>query len=99
MKLENTTYLIIAALAAMLLYSCASIGSPTGGPVDMDPPIFIGSNPAPNTLNFKGNRIELEFDEVVTLVDQSEKVMYSPVQRETPRLTKGMEMIAPSGKF
>jgi len=86
-KLENTTYLIIAALAAMLLYSCASIGSPTGGPVDMDPPIFIGSNPAPNTLNFKGNRIELEFDEVVTLVDQSEKVMYSPVQRETPRLT------------
>lgn len=53
----------------------------------MDPPIFIGSNPAPNTLNFKGNRIELEFDEVVTLVDQSEKVMYSPVQRETPRLT------------
>lgn len=87
MKLENTTYLIIAALAAMLLYSCASIGSPTGGPVDMDPPIFIGSNPAPNTLNFKGNRIELEFDEVVTLVDQSEKVMYSPVQRETPRLT------------
>ena len=71
----------------MMLYSCASIGSPTGGPVDMDPPIFIGSNPAPNTLNFKGNRIELEFDEVVTLVDQSEKVMYSPVQREMPRLT------------
>ena len=53
----------------------------------MDPPIFIGSNPAPNTLNFKGNRVELEFDEVVTLVDQSEKVMFSPVQREMPRLT------------
>lgn len=70
-----------------MLYSCASIGSPTGGPVDMDPPIFIGSNPAPNTLNFKGNRVELEFDEVVTLVDQSEKVMFSPVQREMPRLT------------
>ncbi len=53
----------------------------------MDPPIFTGSTPAPNTLNFSGNRIELEFDEIVTLVDQSEKVMFSPVQREMPRMT------------
>lgn len=85
--MEKTAYFIIAALAAILLYSCATIGSPTGGAVDMDPPIFVSSNPAPNTLNFKGSKVELNFDEVVTLVDQSEKVMYSPVPREMPRLT------------
>ena len=87
MKLEKTSYLIVAALAAVMLYSCATLGSPDGGPVDMDPPIFVGSSPKINALNFKGNRVELEFDEVVTLVDQSEKVMYSPVQHEMPRLS------------
>lgn len=87
MKLENTSYLIIAILSAILLYSCASIGSPTGGAVDMDPPIFIGSSPKPNTLNFNGNKVVLTFDEIVTLVNQSDYVMYSPIQRETPRLT------------
>ena len=86
-KIEKTAYIVAAGVAACLLYSCATIGSPSGGAIDKDPPIFVGSNPAPNTLNFKGNKVELNFDEVVTLVDQSEKVMYSPVPRETPRLT------------
>ena len=55
MKLENTKYLIVAVLLAGLLYSCASIGHPTGGEKDVDPPLFIASNPAPNTTNYNKN--------------------------------------------
>lgn len=71
-------------LLAILLYSCASIGRPEGGPRDQDPPIFIGSNPKPNSLNVKKNKIELQFDEIVTLKDQQTKVVISPVQKENP---------------
>ena len=35
----------VVVLVAML-YSCASIGRPEGGPKDYDPPRFIGSTPA-----------------------------------------------------
>ena len=57
-------------LAALLLYSCANIGRPEGGPRDMDPPIFIGSDPKPNALNVKKSKIELVFDEIVTTDDR-----------------------------
>lgn len=71
-------------LLAILLYSCASIGRPEGGPRDQDPPIFLGSNPQPNALNVKKNKIEMTFDEIVTLKDQQTKVVISPVQKENP---------------
>lgn len=71
-------------LLAILLYSCASIGRPEGGPRDQDPPIFISSDPKPNALNVKKNKIEILFDEIVTLKDQQSKVVVSPVQKENP---------------
>lgn len=73
-------------LAAILLYSCASIGRPEGGPRDQDPPVFVGSNPKPNALNVKGNKLEITFDEIITLKDQSTKVVVSPVQKENPTI-------------
>ena len=76
-------------LAALLLYSCANIGRPEGGPRDMDPPIFIGSDPKPNALNVKKSKIELVFDEIVTLKDQQTKVVISPVQKENPVIRSG----------
>ena len=74
-------------LAVLLLYSCANIGRPEGGPRDMDPPIFIASDPKPNSLNIKSNKIELTFDEIVTLDDQQNKVVVSPVQKESARIS------------
>ena len=76
-------------LAALLLYSCANIGRPEGGPRDMDPPIFTGSDPKPCALNVKKNKIELEFNEIVTLKDQQTKVVVSPVQKENPVIRSG----------
>ncbi len=75
----------IAALAVM--YSCASIGNPEGGPQDRTPPIFVRSNPKPNEVNFNKQKIELTFDEVVTLKDASTKIVVSPAQTEQPKLS------------
>ena len=84
MKLKNTKYLIVTTLLAALFYSCASIGRPSGGPKDVDPPVFVGSNPAPNSTNYNKQSIELTFNEYIVVKDQSTKVVVSPAQKETP---------------
>ena len=57
--------LLAGAIILLLLYSCASMGSPSGGPRDEDPPRFVRGNPAPGSVNVRGNRLEIEFDELV----------------------------------
>lgn len=86
MKLEKTSYIILTILIAALLYSCASIGRPTGGNKDIDPPVFTGSNPAPNSTNVKNQSIVLHFNEYIVLKDQSTKVVVSPAQKENPSI-------------
>lgn len=51
---------------------------PTGGLRDSLPPVYKTSNPLPNSLNFKGDKVEIEFDEYVQLKDGFEKIVVSP---------------------
>lgn len=67
--------------------ACASIGNPSGGPRDEDPPRYVRSNPAPGSTNFNGNRINIEFDEIVTVQDAMTKVVVSPPGASTPRVS------------
>lgn len=69
------------------MYSCANIGNPSGGPIDKTPPIFMRSNPTPNAVNVKDRKIEIFFDEIVTLKDPSTKIIVSPAQTEMPRMS------------
>ena len=69
---------------AMLLAACASIGSPEGGPRDYTPPQVLKTSPAPNAVNFKGNKVEITFDEIVNLKDQQKKVVVSPAPKTQP---------------
>ena len=69
------------------MYSCANIGNPSGGPIDKTPPIFMRSNPTPNAVNVKDRKIEISFDEIVTLKDPSTKIIVSPAQTEMPRMS------------
>lgn len=87
MDLRKLVYAVFAAVIWTVLYSCASIGNPEGGPQDKLPPIFVRSNPEPNALNFNKRKIELSFDEIVTLKDPSTKIIVSPAQTEMPKLT------------
>lgn len=68
----------------LLLMACANIGSPEGGPRDYTPPQVIKSSPAPGSVNFTGNKVEITFDEIVNLKDQQKKVVISPAPRTMP---------------
>lgn len=86
MRLRRLTYVLLALAAGLLLWSCASIGSPEGGPRDYTPPAVTKSDPKPGTVNFKGNKVKINFDEVVTLNDQQKKVVVSPAQKNQPTI-------------
>ena len=67
-------------------YSCASMGTPDGGPYDEMPPKFVGSTPRLQGVNVKNKKFELEFDEFIKLEKPSEKVVVSPPQLEQPEI-------------
>ncbi|MBR5204050.1 MAG: Ig-like domain-containing protein [Bacteroidaceae bacterium] len=67
-------------------YSCASMGTPDGGPYDEMPPKFVRSTPRLHEVNAKSTKIELEFDEFIKLEKASEKVVVSPPQLEQPEI-------------
>ena len=75
----------VVTLGAML-YSCASIGRPDGGPYDETPPRFIGSTPEAGALNNKRAKVSLMFDEFIKLEKATEKVVVSPPQIQQPEI-------------
>lgn len=81
---RSWTYWLVTVAVSVLLVACASIGSPEGGPRDYTPPQVAKTSPAPGTVNFKGNKVEITFDEIVNLKDQQKKVIISPAPRTQP---------------
>lgn len=68
----------------MLLYSCANMATPNGGPYDEQPPRFVSSTPAPNQTNYAGKKVEILFDELIQIDKPSENVIITPPQMEMP---------------
>ena len=71
-------------LLLTVIYSCANIGSPNGGPYDETPPKFVSSTPVPNQINYTGKKIEILFDELIQIEKPSENVIITPPQMELP---------------
>ncbi|ELR70669.1 hypothetical protein C900_03442 [Fulvivirga imtechensis AK7] len=69
---------IIACFVLALLYSCANQVAPTGGPKDETPPQLMTSVPKQGQLNFKGDEIVLEFDELVRTDNAKEQFIITP---------------------
>ena len=65
------------------LYACASMGTPGGGAYDVTPPRYVSSTPELNALGYDKNKIEIVFDELIVLKDQS-KVIITPPQKQNP---------------
>ena len=85
MNLKQSRFAILVVAIAALAGACANIGNPGGGPVDMTPPIFVRSSPKPNACDVDRTRIDLYFDEIVTLEDPSNKVIVSPRKWKCPK--------------
>ncbi|MDD4821188.1 MAG: Ig-like domain-containing protein [Bacteroidales bacterium] len=86
-------HLAKAIIVSVLVTSCASMGNPGGGPRDEMPPVFVGSTPAPGELNFNKKKIEIVFDENITLSKPQEKVVISPPQKSMPVIRGGGKRI------
>ncbi len=83
--IKNTLFIILYTVFTLcIFYACASIGNPQGGDYDLTPPKFVHSNPKPDAVNFTGNKIELVFDELISLENPSEKVIITPPQKKAP---------------
>lgn len=81
---RNSLRLFIGAFLLLVLYACANMASPNGGPYDETPPKFISSIPVPNQTNYKGKKIEIVFDELIQIDKPTENVIITPPQMQLP---------------
>lgn len=72
---------IVAFVAA-----CASIGTPSGGDYDLDPPKVVSITPQSNATNVKKGKVEIVFDELVLLEKPDEKIIITPPQKNYPNI-------------
>ena len=71
-------------LTAFLAQRCANAVAPTGGPKDETPPKVVATVPENHSVNFIGKKIELTFDEYISLENANQNVMISPPLSEKP---------------
>lgn len=76
-KLRIITYSFVFFLSAFFT-SCATPVSPTGGPADKKGPVVLFTTPETGTVNFKGQSIQLYFDEFVNRTTVSNNVTIEP---------------------
>ena len=77
----------------LVMYSCANMGNPTGGPIDVTPPKFVSSTPKLGSLNNDKHKVVLEFDEFIKIEKASEKVIVSPPQVLSPEIKQNGKKI------
>lgn len=70
--------------SGIIILSCASMGSPSGGDYDFDPPKVLSSRPTPNETFVKSGKVQIVFDELVQIEKPMEKVIVTPPQRNFP---------------
>lgn len=77
-------YCLSVLLTAFLAQRCANAVAPTGGPKDERPPVVVEAMPENHSVNFIGKKIEITFDEYITLENANQNVMISPPMTEKP---------------
>lgn len=84
---SHRIFLCIMTLSLIALFhSCASIGTPSGGDYDFDPPKVVKATPGFNSLNVDSKKIEIIFDELVQIDKPQEKIIVTPPQRILPKI-------------
>ena len=85
---------IIVFVTAIVLFRCANVVTPSGGPKDTQPPVVLSASPENNSTDFTGRTIHITFDEFVTLNNPSNNVLISPPLSKKPTYrTNGKTLI------
>lgn len=69
---------LLLLFLSLLIYSCASRSTPSGGPKDEDPPVLLSITPPNGTLNFEGNEVYMEFNERVDVSNLQTELIITP---------------------
>lgn len=86
-KKTRHIFLWIGLLTLALCASrCASVSMPTGGPKDVTPPKMTQSTPENRLTDFQGKKIEISFDEYVTLDNAQQNILVSPPLKNKPNV-------------
>ena len=83
-KVKYLFYCLALLSMAFLAQQCANAVAPTGGPKDEKPPVVVEAVPENRCINFTGKKIEITFDEYITLDNASQNVLISPPMSEKP---------------
>ncbi len=83
-KVKPLCLILLLPLATLLLFGCANVVSPQGGPVDEDPPQVINSTPPNFSTNYDGQDIRIFFDEYIELHNLRQQMLISPPLEKTP---------------
>jgi hypothetical protein len=83
-NLKNTGIALLILVGQMLLFSCANIIPPGGGPRDTIAPRLIMANPKDSSKNVISQNITLTFDEYVELQGVNENLVIQPYPKNTP---------------
>jgi hypothetical protein len=70
-----------------LFAACANIIPPTGGKNDTTPPKLLSIKPQDSLLNTRITRIDMKFDEFVTVNDPDRELVISPILSQNPIMT------------
>jgi uncharacterized protein (DUF2141 family) len=85
-------WILIILVTSLIAQQCAKQTAPTGGPKDTTPPKLDRSEPETKGVNFKGDKIELIFDELIQLNNPREQLII------TPSIGKKFELTAKKNK-
>jgi uncharacterized protein (DUF2141 family) len=83
----TTTCISAFLLICILLFSCAQVVAPGGGPKDTIPPKVLKYKPDSAQLNFNSKTIEIDFDEFVQLKDLNNQLLISPPMEKAPDIS------------
>lgn len=78
--------LVMLPVLALIVKSCASPGPLSGGEKDINPPIFLGSEPVMFSKNTEPKKVFMEFDEFLVLKELSQNLLISPPLNEEPEI-------------
>ena len=85
--IRKLKYLVLCVGLLVVAFSaqrCANAVAPTGGPKDNTPPVVVEAVPENQSVNFSGKKIEITFDEYITLENANQNVLISPPLSEKP---------------
>ena len=83
-KLKYLLFSLGLLFVAFLAQQCANAVAPTGGPKDTTPPNVVEAVPENQSINFSGKKIEITFDEFITLENANQNILFSPPLSEKP---------------